>query len=146
MNQPHSVTAESKVCARCGKDYPITYYYKKKSSLDGYERQCKACKNRQVAAAPSRKSKNRKFVWIKWRYGITEQEWLALLDKQGGHCACCTQTKDLVVDHCHTTGKVRGLLCPRCNHGLGHFLDNKQTLQNAITYLESNESIPNTTE
>lgn len=143
MTLLHNATAESKQCRKCGKTHPLTYYYKKKTSTDGHEHQCKACKNKQVASAPSRTKEKRKFVWIKCTYGITEAEWKALLDKQGGHCACCPETEDLVVDHCHTTGNVRGLLCSRCNHGLGHFRDDPTIMSNAIQYI--NESLSKTT-
>jgi hypothetical protein len=83
-----------------------------------------------------------KFQQIKNKYGITEQEWLQLLDKQGGHCACCPATEELCVDHCHTTGKVRGLLCQHCNRALGFFRDNPEYITNALNYL--NDSIRQT--
>lgn len=62
------------------------------------------------------------------RYGITESDYNAMLEKQGGVCAICkeradgnrTWTKKLAIDHDHSTGKVRGLLCFRCNTRLGH--------------------------
>jgi len=58
---------------------------------------------------------------------------------QKGRCLICTKipTKQLVVDHCHTTGKVRGLLCDKCNFLLGLANDQINVLQNAIAYLES---------
>jgi hypothetical protein len=60
---------------------------------------------------------------------------------QGGVCAICSAPdeslkKRLCVDHCHTTGAVRGLLCDNCNTALGKFRDNADTLRRAITYLE----------
>ena len=145
MTLLHNATVVSKLCSKCGATHPLTYFYKKKTSRDGLEGVCKGCKNKQAAASASRNKEKRKFVYIKCAYGITEEEYYALLDKQGGHCACCPQTENLVVDHCHTTGAVRGLLCPRCNHGLGHFRDNTEYLQNAIAYLENNEPLRKTT-
>lgn len=77
---------------------------------------------------------------------------LQLLADQGGVCAICktpiefTQTKgggssqfEAVIDHCHTTGKVRGVLCGLCNTGLGRFKDDKERLQRAITYLTESQ-------
>lgn len=145
MTQLLNATVESKICGKCGVIHPLTYYYKKKTSRDGLEGHCKGCRNKQAAESASRNRERRKFVYIKCTYGITEGEYNALLDKQGGHCACCPQTEDLVVDHCHATGAVRGLLCPRCNHGLGHFRDNTEYLQNAIAYLKKNEPLSKTT-
>lgn len=78
------------------------------------------------------------------KYGMTEAGYQELLASQGGLCAICG-TDDprgknhnrLHVDHCHKTGKVRGLLCSRCNVGIGSFLDDVAVLQKAITYLKS---------
>jgi len=76
---------------------------------------------------------------LKARYGITLEEKLELLNRQGGKCLICK--KDIIknkacVDHNHETGRVRGLLCDRCNHGLGNFKDNIELLQLAIEYLK----------
>ncbi len=80
------------------------------------------------------------------RYGITVTDIRVMQDKQRNRCAICGieahriehktfSLNPLVVDHCHTTGKVRGLLCPNCNHLLGHAKDSVATLRNAIQYL-----------
>lgn len=74
-------------------------------------------------------------------YGISLTEYNQLLDNQNGVCAICKQTEsvsrytNLAVDHCHATGKVRGLLCATCNRALGMFRDDRSILQNAIDYL-----------
>jgi len=72
-------------------------------------------------------------------YGLTEDEYDTLLVSQENLCAICKQPnqtkRDWHVDHCHTTGKVRGILCHFCNVGLGNFKDNKEYLENAIAYL-----------
>lgn len=54
------------------------------------------------------------------RYGLSQEEFIAMLVKQGGHCALCVGPA-VCVDHSHITGKVRGLLCFPCNLGLGYF-------------------------
>lgn len=72
------------------------------------------------------------------RYGITEEQYLGMVDKQGGVCAICGKPCSigrLSIDHCHITEKVRGLLCRRCNAGLGAFGDNVNMLEKAIDYL-----------
>lgn len=71
------------------------------------------------------------------RYGLAPDEFDAMLREQGYRCPGC-QTyilDDAQVDHCHDTGKVRGLLCRNCNTGLGQFRDNPATLARLIVYL-----------
>ena len=82
------------------------------------------------------------------KYGITKEEYLSLIEKQDNKCGVCGEketslgrggkVKNLAIDHCHTTGKVRGLLCHGCNTALGSFKDNANLLTNAINYLRSN--------
>lgn len=76
------------------------------------------------------------------RYGINIQDYDAILDMQGGGCAICgsetpkrKNSVHLVVDHCHETGVIRGLLCYKCNVGLGSFEDNIDWLKRAIEYV-----------
>lgn len=69
-------------------------------------------------------------------YGLTKEEYKALQTKQQGQCAICFQEKPLQIDHCHETGKVRGLLCGPCNRGIGLFEENISSLRNAIEYLQ----------
>lgn len=77
----------------------------------------------------------------KIKYGLSQQEYEDMLRVQGGKCAICLTEKPggqggFNVDHCHTTGKVRGLLCTTCNFGLGQFKDSTAYLKSAIIYLE----------
>jgi hypothetical protein len=71
------------------------------------------------------------------RYGITEEEYEAIKVSQAGVCAICSSDEELVVDHCHENGHIRGLLCKQCNGALGMFKDNIQTMQRAIGYLNN---------
>lgn len=79
-------------------------------------------------------------------FGLTPEQYAAMLADQGGVCAICqrpcTSKKSgtLHVDHCHATGLVRGLLCHRCNAGLGMFQDDPQRLQDAVAYLARSSS------
>jgi hypothetical protein len=69
-------------------------------------------------------------------YGITYHEYMEMWRKQLGHCAICgILGKRLHIDHSHTTGKIRGLLCTNCNRGIGYFQDNPEFLRNAASYL-----------
>ncbi len=74
-------------------------------------------------------------------YRLTEREYIAMSERQGGRCAICGRTPDeggLVIDHEHGSGKVRGLLCGPCNRGLGMFGDEAARLKAAVEYLEQN--------
>ncbi len=84
------------------------------------------------------------------KYGITYKEYVDLLESQSGVCCICQRPERLLgkggdirplnVDHCHATGKVRGLLCASCNLALGNLEDNIEYFENAIQYLkDSNE-------
>lgn len=75
------------------------------------------------------------------RYGLTKEDYDKLLVAQNYKCAICETSRDslargLVVDHDHATGIVRGLLCHRCNKGIGLLKDNTTALHNAVAYLK----------
>ena len=73
------------------------------------------------------------------QYGLDENGWLALLEKHDSKCAICGRKEkfvnSLAIDHCHQTGRVRGLLCRRCNTALGQFKDSPELLSKALQYL-----------
>ena len=70
------------------------------------------------------------------RYGITSQEREEMQRRQGDCCAICGGCFErLLVDHCHDTGVVRGLLCDRCNRALGYFQDREDVIRRAADYL-----------
>lgn len=75
---------------------------------------------------------------LKKLYGITVDQYNEMLVKQNGVCAICREKsqKTLDVDHCHKTNQVRGLLCNRCNTGLGNYKDDAVRLRAAAEYLE----------
>lgn len=79
---------------------------------------------------------------FKRKYNLTLEAYAALLEKQQGKCALCLreQTERLHVDHNHSTGEVRGLLCERCNRALGLFADSPALLASAVRYLEERGS------
>lgn len=70
-------------------------------------------------------------------HGITKDDWFALVAKQNGLCAVCQieLTDDPVTDHCHDTGRVRGILCRKCNTGIGLLGDDPANLLRAYRYL-----------
>lgn len=87
------------------------------------------------------KKKCREFS-LKRNFGLTSEGYEELLKKQENKCAICDRlrsnlTVDLCVDHDHVTGKIRGLLCSRCNRALGALGDSKEGIQKVLEYLES---------
>jgi ERCC4-type nuclease len=91
----------------------------------------------------NRKNEQKKRFLIK-KYGITQEQYNELYNKQEGKCAICKKHQSelkqaLGVDHNHKTGKIRGLLCSKCNRGLGYFNDNKDIVNSAGNYLNEND-------
>lgn len=80
---------------------------------------------------------------LKRNFGISIEQYNEMLEAQEGVCFICGNPEDskrhenqkLAVDHCHSTGKIRGLLCNRCNRGLGYFRDNPDLLAKAFSYV-----------
>lgn len=77
------------------------------------------------------------------RYGIGLEEYDAMKAQQDGKCGVCKESRHvLYVDHCHSTGVVRGLLCQKCNTGIGMLRDSIKLLRSAVKYLEKYETTP----
>jgi hypothetical protein len=78
---------------------------------------------------------------LKMQFGITLDDYNQMLFNQNGCCAICDKhhtefNRGFAVDHCHTTDKIRGLLCINCNLAIGNFYDNITILKNAIKYIK----------
>lgn len=128
----HVVVDGKKLCSLCKETKPVEEFYNSTKTATGYSYTCKVC---QTAAD---KRSNKKDPTGRFRqYGITKEQFEQMLLDQDGKCKICSDdiTKKSAIDHCHTTLKVRGLLCGRCNAGLGFFRDNTDYLRGAIEYL-----------
>ena len=103
----------------------------KKSREKHYEKRLAG--NRKWTAENPEKQKN---IRLRSVYGITLEEYNRMAEAQGGLCAICQEKPDkLFIDHCHHTGKVRGLLCIKCNSGIGLLRDSAAVVENALAYL-----------
>lgn len=99
--------------------------------------------NRKARLAnPEKLSERVRRSTLKQRYGITPEDYEGILRRQGGKCAICgsdsprdKRTRHFHVDHCHETGRIRGLLCSKCNHALGRFGDNVAGVEHVLRYL-----------
>jgi hypothetical protein len=143
-------------CYSCLQNFPESNFYKETRTKRGYQRKCKSC---HKAAAADSYEKNQDSVLarrkenycptadrdkkLKRSYGISLLQYKEMLSSQGGKCLICESTTpyhnsgQFVVDHCHSTGIIRGLLCHHCNLLLGHAKDSIVTLQAAINYLDN---------
>lgn len=139
----------TKVCPKCKEEKPYSLFYKCKSSKINCSPYCKVCSNlRTTSYAKDNKGKLQpKTVGysLKRRYGITSDDYVALLEKQHYKCAICRLDqcktgRNFAVDHCHATGKIRGLLCSACNVGIGNLQDSVDLLEKAIKYLKEKYS------
>ena len=140
---------ELKTCPKCKEIKPFSEFYKCKTAKNGCSPYCKVCSNlRTTSYAKQNKDKIQPLLAgyaLKRRYGITVQDYENMLLAQNKQCAICGTTecssgRNFAVDHCHTTGKIRGLLCSACNIGLGKFRDNPEVIKKAIEYLKQNEN------
>lgn len=105
-----------------------------------YERnKARAYRNKKLwAEKNSEKMKKWNAVYFRKRtFGLSDADYLSMLEKQNKLCAICFNGRKLCVDHCHKTGRIRGLLCRQCNTVLGNSYDNRAVLQSAIEYLSA---------
>lgn len=142
-----------KECGRCRQVLPtIAFYVTKvdksravKRRIAGY---CRAC-NKAVAVEHRLRDATYAHRLKLQKYNMTPEDYTAMLKEQFGGCAICKrhpqEKRRLAVDHCHTTGRVRGLLCAPCNVSLGAFDDDPRRLLEAAKYLLKNQAPKNYT-
>lgn len=144
------VTSEGRLCGCCRERKPDTAFGKSRVARDGISYTCKECTNLKGWAAWSEKNPEERYKInrrssLKHNYGMSEEDFNNMLSGQDGKCEICKtpltlERRQTCVDHCHKSGKVRGLLCVRCNSGLGQFVENISSLKAAIAYLELHET------
>lgn len=141
----------SRVCTGCNETKEVTEFYKRASRPSGLVSRCKKCTD--LAQGILQKTEGTRLYNRKsklWKnFGLTLEAYNKLLEDQNGVCAICYKPeiflsrngflKNMAVDHCHKTGKVRGLLCHHCNTGIGNLNDSIELLKEAIVYLEKHE-------
>ncbi|MEU8705689.1 endonuclease VII domain-containing protein [Streptomyces sp. NPDC048565] len=112
---------------RAAEGEPHGEWHRNSTATDGLATRCKACKAIQGRAGR-----------LKRRYGMTEAQRDDMLSSQSGVCTICPVASALHVDHCHKTGRVRGVVCFNCNSAIGKLGDDPDSLRRAIAYLEGN--------
>jgi hypothetical protein len=130
-------------------DYYKKYYAKHKDRLLAYQRAQR--KNETPERRKARLARKQNPVTVhncqlKRKFGITVEQFNEMLTAQNGVCAICGTAeieqrtgRRLSVDHCHASGRIRALLCIRCNPGLGSFKDSPELLRAAADYIEAHK-------
>lgn len=122
-------------CPSCRTHKPVDDFPRNRSTKTGRQTYCKPCYNRKIHEHKQRLYGGHKNFLLQRRYGITERHLQRIKDEQDGLCAVCRVQPAEHVDHSHTTGKVRGILCFNCNGALGRFEDDPEVMRRAIEYL-----------
>lgn len=120
-----------KLCRTCGEAKPHSEWHRNATASDGLSTRCEVCR-----AVQGREDH------LKRQYGMTEAERDELIASQKGLCVICLSAPAIHVDHCHETGKVRGVLCFNCNSGIGKLGDDPDKTRRATAYLEGNSWKP----
>ncbi len=139
-----------KSCASARNPQPFSNFRKAPDRTDGHKSICKSCElvyfrgRAEIAKIKSKEwywnnIERQKFYKVKKHYGIGQSEYKKISADQKNVCAICFKDRALVVDHCHETKIVRGLLCHQCNRALGLFQDNIHTIKRAIEYLHARD-------
>lgn len=152
-------------CSNCRQNLPRDAFgYRgvndRKGIREGADYVCKACRSQyhqKLMQDPEKRERARQSKlrsrarhpdrgwdqYLRKTFGISAEDYYRMLNEQGGVCAICGGSEPrgrsktrFAVDHCHKTGKVRGLLCGPCNTGIGHLRDDVANLRAAIKYLE----------
>lgn len=131
-----------KRCPRCKTWKPLLAYFRYASGKPaGYCKVCSVIAHREWSQCHPQRDKA---IRLRCSYGLKKSDYHALIRKQKGKCKICERkpkggglgaTGRLVIDHCHSQGKVRGMLCMQCNIGLGMFQHSKKYLAKAVRYL-----------
>ena len=136
----------TQICSNpeCKKELSLSEFYKNKGRPNGLQGYCKVCSNE--AKKNSRKNnpkihrENQKRQRLKREYNLTPEQYDDIFIEQGSECLICgvfykNTKKGLFIDHNHDTGEIRGLLCYKCNMGIGYFNDDPKLLIKASNYL-----------
>lgn len=136
------------LCRTCGKVKTRDDFYKRSNRKSGLQHRCKSCVD-EYSKQPNVKERAQYNSWkshLSKNYGITPDDYFKMYNEQKGCCKICgtdtpcttRRNNRFFIDHCHKTGKIRGLLCNTCNRGIGLLKDSSEILARASEYLKNN--------
>ena len=134
--------ANEKVCTVCRAAKPLSAFKPRVQYRYGVSSVCRECENiarrKLYWKAPEKARANVRVNRLKTQYGLTQEKYAELVASGCHICGGqCKTGRRLAVDHCHKTGKVRGVLCANCNRALGMFQENPDVVKKALRYLKS---------
>lgn len=156
--------SDGRTCTKCGVSGGRDMFKPSKAYTNGLASWCRKCSNQYVKQwqtdNPEKRNLSELRAGLKKRYGMTVERYLELYTRQDGKCAICrTSVASQVdvatqlarseknknttahVDHCHKTSTVRGLLCSKCNTGIGQLQESVEILESAIRYITDAQKI-----
>lgn len=147
----------TKMCSKCKQVKPTSEFYKRPNrGKNSVRSTCKDCSKSHLDSLkktphsqlpPERKKARRRTFrksWLKRRYKMTIEDYEEMFEKQGGTCAICKSadsggkhdSETFMIDHCHKSEKVRGLLCNRCNLAIGVLKDDVWLIERILEYIK----------
>jgi hypothetical protein len=132
-----------KRCKKCGNDQEDSCFYAHKKAKDGLREVCKTCSSTESKSYQTLNKEKIRIRVASKKYGINAEWYYKTLSNQNNSCAGCNRAFVDVphVDHDHTTGQVRGLLCGSCNRAIGLLQENTDTMIRLVGYLNQHQPI-----
>lgn len=143
--RPRQHVGMTRPCSKCHNRRDLSEFTKDRRSPDGYSPRCSSCRREDRAAANADPQAARA-RFLRWKYGITVEQYDEMFAQQGGMCAVCGGAETikgrrwLDVDHCHRTGRVRALLCSTCNRVFGMLAEDPNRIAQLLRYALSHET------
>jgi hypothetical protein len=128
-----TIDKNKKRCTSCGRKLELSNFHKRSNRFSATSSHCKKCTKDRVSERS-----------LLVHYNITKKDWNEMFEAQNGNCAICGKHQSefkriFNVDHDHLTGKVRALLCFKCNTGIGSLNDDIELLEKGIIYLKKHK-------
>ncbi|MFN2595408.1 MAG: endonuclease VII domain-containing protein [Actinomycetota bacterium] len=123
------------ICPDCGLDKSPEEFPGNKRTKTGRATYCKPCHNARNRETVKRLYGDSRHYHYRRKYGIGLDDYNRMVAEQSGLCPICRKRPAVHVDHNHKTGKVRAILCEKCNGGMGLFREDLRVMRNAIRYL-----------